>query len=92
MTFGLLAASVIILALQLVFDLPKLTAALDALLAGALWFLVLVLPNLFHPDSPVFASENTAYVYGFFGMVASISAIAICVVVLVARRRVREAA
>lgn len=87
MTFGLLAASVIIVALQLIFDHPKIPAALDAVLAAALWFLVLALPNLFHPDSPVFSSGNPAYINGFLGMVGSIAVVALCVVVLIARRR-----
>jgi len=86
MTFGLLAASVVILALQLIFDHPKVPAILDAILAAALWFLVLVLPNLFHPDSPVFNSENPAYIYGFFGMVGTIAIVAMCIVVLIARK------
>lgn len=90
MTFGLLAGSVIILGIQLIFDNPKIPAALDAVLAASLWFLVLVLPNLFHPDSPVFNSENAAYIYGFFGMVGSLAVIALAIVTLVARRTVRE--
>ena len=88
MTFGLLAAAVIILAIQLIVESPKVPAALDAVLAASLWFLVLVLPNLFHPDSPVFSSENAAYIIGFFGMVGSIAVVAFTAVVLIARRRV----
>lgn len=91
MTFGLLAGAVIILGIQLIFDNPKIPAALDAVLAASLWFLVLVLPNLFHPDSPVFGSENKAYVYGFLGMVGSIAVIALATVTLVALRAKREA-
>lgn len=87
MTFGLLAASVIILAVQLIADHPKVPAALDALLAVALWYLVLALPNLFHPDSPVFNSENPVFIYAFFGMVGSIAVAALAVVTLVARRK-----
>lgn len=87
MTFGLLAGSIVILAMQLIVDHPKVPAALDAVLAAALWFLVLVLPNLFHPDSPVFNSENPVYIYAFFGMVGSIAAAAAAVVTLVARRK-----
>lgn len=86
MTFGILAAAIVILALQLVFDQPRVPAALDALLAGALWYLVLVLPNLFHPDSPVFSSGDPAYIVGFFGMVGSIAVAALAVVIMVARR------
>lgn len=86
MTFGILAAAIVILALQLVFDHPKVPAALDALLAGALWYLVLVLPNLFHPDSPVFSSGDPAFIVGFFGMVGSIAVAALAIVILVARR------
>lgn len=86
MTFGLLAATVLILAVQLIFDQPKVPSALDALLAIALWFLVLVLPNLFHPDSPVFSSGNMAYIGRFFGMVAALAAIAAAVATLIARR------
>jgi hypothetical protein len=86
MTFGILAAAVVILALQLIFDHPKVPAALDALLAGTLWYLVLVLPNLFHPDSPVFSSGDPAFIVGFFGMVGSIAVAALAIVVLVARR------
>jgi hypothetical protein len=87
MSFGLLVGSAVILALQLIVDNPKIPAALDGLLAVALWFLVLVLPNLFHPDSPVFNSDNAIYIYAFLGMVASLAAIAGAVVTLVARRR-----
>lgn len=87
MTFGLLAGSVVILAVQLIFDHPKVPAVLDAVLAAALWFLVLVLPNLFHPDSPVFNSDNAVYIYAFFGMVGSIAVAALAIVTLVARRR-----
>jgi len=87
MTFGLLTASVVILAMQLIFDQPKITAVLDAALAASLWYLVLALPNLFHPDSPVFSSENAAYIYGFLGMVGSVAVIAIAAVTLIARRR-----
>lgn len=87
MTFGILAAAIVILALQLIFDHPKVPAALDALLAGTLWYLVLVLPNLFHPDSPVFSSGDPAFIVGFFGMVGSIAVAALAIVILVARRR-----
>lgn len=87
MTFGLLAGSVVILAVQLIFDHPKVPAALDAVLAAALWFLVLVLPNLFHPDSPVFNSDNAVYIYAFLGMVGSIAVAALAIVTLVARRK-----
>lgn len=87
MTFGLLAGSVVILAVQLIVDHPKLPAALDAVLAAMLWFLVLVLPNLFHPDSPVFNSDNAVYIYAFLGMVASLAVAALVIVTLVARRK-----
>ncbi|MEA5074799.1 MAG: hypothetical protein VB139_00440 [Coriobacteriia bacterium] len=90
MTFGILAASVITLALQLIFDHPKIPAALDALLAGTLWYLVLVLPNLFHPDSPVFSSGDPAFINGFFGMVGAIAIVALAVVTLVAGRGRRD--
>lgn len=86
MTFGLLAASVVILAIQLIFDHPKVPAVLDAVLAASLWILVLTLPNLFHPDSPVFSSENTVYIYAFLGMVVSISVGVLAIVTLIARR------
>jgi len=86
MTFGLLLASVVILSVQLIFDHPKVPAVLDALLAASLWYLVLALPNLFHPDSPVFNSENSAYLYGFFGMVGSLAVIALAAATLIARR------
>jgi hypothetical protein len=86
MTFGLLAASLAVVAIQLVFDLPKLTALLDALLAGSLWALVLLLPNLFHPDSPVFSSGNWAFIGPFLGIVAALLLIAIIVATLIARR------
>ncbi len=86
MTFGLLASSLVILGIQLIVDSPKAPAILDAVLAGSLWYLVLALPNLFHPESPVFASENSAYITGFFGMVGSIALAAAAIVTLVARR------
>ncbi|MEL7668712.1 MAG: hypothetical protein AAGU73_11030, partial [Actinomycetota bacterium] len=56
------------------------------LLAGTLWYLVLVLPNLFHPDSPVFSSGDPAFINGFFGMVGTIAVVALVVVTLIARR------
>lgn len=90
MTFGILAASIIVLALQLIFDHPKIPAALDALLAGTLWYLVFVLPNLFHPDSPVFSSGDPAFINGFFGMVGTIAIVALAVVTLIARRGRRD--
>lgn len=86
MTFGILAGSLIVVAMQFMFDSPKVPALLDVVLAAALWYLVFVLPDLFHPDNPVFASENPAYRNGFFGMVASIGVLIGSVVVLVARR------
>jgi len=86
MSFGLLVGALVIFAIQLIFDQPKVPAVLDAVLAAALWFLVLVLPNLFHPDSPVFQSENVAYIYGFFGMVGSLAVAALAIVTLIARR------
>lgn len=86
MTFGLLAASIVVVAMQLVFDKPKFTALLDALLAGSLWALVLLLPNLFHPDSPVFSSGNWAFIGPFLGIVASLLGVAAVIATLVARR------
>lgn len=87
MTFGLLGASLLVVALQLVFDLPKLTAVLDVLLAGGLWALVLLLPNLFHPDSPVFSSGNWEFIGPFLGIVATILAMMMVIAVLIVRRR-----
>lgn len=87
MTFGVLAGSIVILAMQLIFDHPAVPAILDAVLAATLWTLVLVLPNLFHPDSPVFNSENAIFIYAFFGMVGSIAVAALAIVTLVATRR-----
>lgn len=87
MSFGLLAGSLIIFGMQLIFDHPKVPAALDAVLAASLWILVVVLPNLFHPDSPVFSSGNWAYIGRFLGMVACIAAVAGIVATLIARRR-----
>lgn len=86
MTFGILAGSLLVLAAQFLLDSPKVPAALDAVLAAALWFLVLVLPNLFHPDSPVFNSENRVYIATFFGMVASVALIVVPIALAVARR------
>jgi hypothetical protein len=86
MSFGLLGGSAMILAVQLLFDHPKIPAVLDAVLALSLWTLVLVLPNLFHPDSPVFSSGNFAFIGRFLGMVVSVAAIAGVVATLVARR------
>lgn len=87
MTFGLLAGAVVILALQLIFENQRIPAVLDAVLAASLWALVLLLPNLFHPDSPVFSSENAAYIYGFLGMVTSIAVVGLAIVALVALRK-----
>jgi len=86
MTFGILGGALVIFAVQLIFDVPRVTAALDALLAGTLWGLVVFLPNLFHPDSPVFQSGNWAFIGGFLGMVSSLAVVAACLTVLIARR------
>jgi hypothetical protein len=90
MTFGVLIGAVLILALQLIFDAPKLIALLDAALAGTLWTLVLVLPNLFHPDSPVFSSGDARYIGLFLAVVASLFVGAVAIATLIARRRVSE--
>lgn len=90
MTFGVLAGSVIVLAMQLIFDDPRVPAVLDALLGGALWYLVAALPNLFHPESPVFSSGDPAYIHGFFGMVATLAIAALSLVTLIAQRRRQE--
>ncbi len=90
MTFGILGGALVIFAVQLIFDAPRVTAALDALLAGTLWGLVVFLPNLFHPDSPVFQSGNWAFIGGFLGMVSSIAVVAACLTVLIARRSTAE--
>ena len=90
MTFGILAGALIVVAMQFMFESPKIPALLDLVLAAALWYLVFVLPDLFHPDNPVFASENLAYRNGFFGMVGSIGVLVGSVVTLVARRTRRD--
>jgi hypothetical protein len=90
MTFGVLGGAMVIFAAQMLFNAPKVTAALDVLLAGTLWTLILVLPNLFHPDSPIFQSGNWAYIGGFLGMVAGVGIATACIVTLVARRAVAE--
>lgn len=87
MTFGILAAAITTLALQLIFDHPAIPAVLDAAIAGTLWFLVLVLPNLFHPDSPVFSSGDPAFIIGFFGMVGTIALAAFSIVALIGSAR-----
>ena len=89
MSFGLLGGALVIFAVQMIFDSPRHPAVLDGVLAVTLWALVLVLPNLFHPDSPVFASSG-AYVRGFFGMVGSLAVIALAVTLLVVGRHRRE--
>ena len=86
MTFGVLGGALVIFAAQMIFDAPRVTAALDALLAATLWTLVLVLPNLFHPDSPVFQSGNWEYIGTFLGMVAGVGLAAACAVVLITGR------
>lgn len=85
MTFGVLGGALIIFAVQLIVDAPRITAALDALLAGTLWTLVILLPNLFHPDSPVFQSGNWTFIGTFLGMVGSVAIVAMSVAVLIAR-------
>ncbi|MGB4593351.1 MAG: hypothetical protein WBI63_06210 [Coriobacteriia bacterium] len=86
MTFGILAGAALVFAGQMLFDSPKVPAALDLLLAGTLWTLVIVLPNLFHPDSPVFSSGNVAYISAFLGMVGSIAVGIFTIAFLIARR------
>jgi hypothetical protein len=86
MTFGLLAGSLIVLGVQLVVDHPKVPAALDGIIAVTLWVLVLFLPNLFHPDSPVFSSGNMGFIFGFFGMVEHLAIAVTAIAVLIARR------
>ncbi len=86
MTFGVLGGALAIFAVQMLFAAPKVTAALDALLSGTLWTLIVVLPNLFHPDSPVFQSGNWAFIGGFLGMVGSTAVVAVLLTILIARR------
>lgn len=87
MTFGLLAAAFVVFAVQMIaHGFPTIPAVLDALLAGGLWFFVLVLPNLFHPDSPVMSSGNWDYIGSFLGIVGSLAVIALSSAVLIARR------
>ncbi|MEN6429622.1 MAG: hypothetical protein ABFC80_02085 [Coriobacteriales bacterium] len=86
MTFGVLAGAALVFAGEMLLDSPRISAVLDALLAATLWVMVLVLPNLFHPDSPVFSSGNPAYIAAFLGMVASIAVTVFGIVVLVAKR------
>ena len=88
MTFGLLFSALLIFAVQLIVDSPKVPAALDAVLAASLWALVLLLPNLFHPDSPVFSSGNWAFIGAFLGMVVTLGTIVGCTATLIARRPV----
>lgn len=86
MTFGILGGALAIFAAQMLLDSPKVPAALDAVLATTLWGLVLFLPNLFHPDSPVFQSGNWAFIGGFLGMVAGIALATVCLTILMAKR------
>jgi hypothetical protein len=87
MTFGLMAAAFVVFAVQMIaHGLPKIPALLDAVLAGGLWFFVLVLPNLFHPDSPVMSSGDWDYIGNFLGVVGSIAVIALSIAVLIAKR------
>lgn len=90
MTVVVLGASAAILAVQLITDHPKLTAGLDAALAAGLWTAVLLVPNVTHPDSPVFNSPNPVYRYAFFGMVASVLVIAVALAVILAKGRARR--
>ena len=87
MTFGLMAAAFVVFAVQMIaHGLPKIPALLDAVLAGGLWFFVLVLPNLFHPDSPVMSSGDWDYIGNFLGVVGSLAVIALSIAVLIAKR------
>jgi hypothetical protein len=77
----------VVFAVQMIaHGLPKIPALLDAVLAGGLWFFVLVLPNLFHPDSPVMSSGDWDYIGNFLGVVGSIAVIALSIAVLIAKR------
>lgn len=88
MTFGLLVAALLVFAVQLIaHGRPKIPAVLDAVLAAGLWFFVLVLPNMFHPDSPVFSSGNWDYIGNFLGIVGSLAIIALSIATLIAKRR-----
>ncbi len=62
MTFAVLGGAFVIFAVQLIADAPRITAALDALLAGTLWTLVIVLPNLFHLYSACLPVGNWEYI------------------------------
>lgn len=91
MTVVVLGASALILAVQFITDHPKLVAGLDALLAAGLWTAVLLVPNVTHPDSPVFNSPDPVYRYAFFGMVGSILVIVVALAVLAGARKRRLA-
>lgn len=92
MTVIVLGAAAVILAVQLITDHPKLASALDALLAAGLWAAVLIVPNVTHPDSPVFNSPDPVFRIAFFGMVGSIAVIAISLAVAIAGSRKRALA
>ncbi len=89
MTVAVLGGSALILAIQLITDHPKLVAALDLLLAAGLGTAVLLVPNVTHPDSPVFNSPESVFRYTFFGMVGSIAVIAAVLAIVIAGARKR---
>ncbi|MBE0477310.1 MAG: hypothetical protein IBX62_09460 [Coriobacteriia bacterium] len=85
MTFWVLLGAGLVVAADLAFSRPRVTAALDVGLAAALWFGIAVSPNVVHPDNPVLNSDW--YIKGpFFVMVAAIMAIALISSWLLSRR------
>ena len=89
-TFWILLGAGIVVGADLVLERPKVTAVLDALLAGAMWFFIVLSPNVVHPDNPVLNSDW--YIKGpFFGIVGSLFMIAMLTSWLLSRRMTRAA-
>lgn len=78
MTFWILIASFVVVAVELAVGNKRLSGALDVGLAVLLWSLILTTPNLFHPESPVLNSSATIIAF-FVAMAATTFGSVICV-------------
>lgn len=85
MTILILLASLGVLAMHLVFERPKLTAALDVAMGVFLWTSLGLTPKVFHPNNPVMNS-GTQIVALFAGLVLASTLAAVLGSALVAGR------
>jgi len=86
MTFWILLALGVGLLIDLIAERPWLAAAVDVVLGVVMWSLILLTPELFHPDNPVLNSSSWTIKGLFFGIVAAVLVGASSVVTLLVPR------